>query len=71
MNYNFYLFFNFFVPKTYVLETLHGSLFVKTLWAFLLGFSNLKMTLVTLNKIFHIDLGRFVIDLTCINQRLK
>jgi hypothetical protein len=29
---------------------------------FLLGLSNLKMTLVTLNISFHIDLGRFVGD---------
>jgi hypothetical protein len=29
------------------------------------------MTLATLNTIFHIDLGRFVGDQTCINNILK
>jgi hypothetical protein len=37
------------------LKVLNGALFLKTLWVFLLGFPNSKMTLVTLYTIFHID----------------
>ncbi len=70
MTYIFYFIFNFFVPKTYFLKVLDGTLFLWTLWVFLLGLPNLKMTLVTLNICFHIYLGRFVGDLTCIIQRL-
>jgi hypothetical protein len=71
MNCNFFLFLNFFVPKAYVLEVLDGGLFLWTLWIFLLGFRNLKMTSITLNTSFHIDLGWFASDWTCIIQRLK
>jgi hypothetical protein len=39
-----------------------GHLFIWTLWVFLLGLPNKKMTLVTLNTSFHIDLGSFVGD---------
>jgi hypothetical protein len=38
------------------------ALFLWTLWVFLLGLANLKMTLATLNKTFHIDFGKFVGD---------
>jgi hypothetical protein len=42
MDYNFCLFFNFFVPKKYFLKVLDGALFLWTLWVFLLGLPNLK-----------------------------
>jgi hypothetical protein len=70
MNCNFFLL-NVFVAKTYLLKVLHGAFFRWTLWVFLLGLPNLKLTLVTLNTSFHKDLGRFVGDLTCIIQILK
>jgi hypothetical protein len=44
------------------LKVLNGAIFFKTLWVFLVGLPNLKMTLTTLNTSFHIDLGRFVGD---------
>jgi hypothetical protein len=56
------LFLNFFVPKAYFLRVLNGALSFWTLWVFFLGLPNFKMTLVTLNTSFHIDLGRFVGD---------
>jgi hypothetical protein len=37
-----FCFFNFFVPKAYVLKVLNGVLFLKELWVFILGFSKLK-----------------------------
>ncbi len=43
--------FQFFVPKAYFLKVLNGALFLKTLWVFLLGLPNFKMTLTTLNII--------------------
>jgi hypothetical protein len=43
-------------------KILDGALFFWTLWVFILGFSIQKMTLVTLNTKFHIDLGRYVGD---------
>ncbi len=67
MSCNFCLFFNFFVPKAYVLKVLDGTLFIRTLWVFLLGLSNFKMTLATLNTSFHIDLGRFIGD--CVTKK--
>jgi hypothetical protein len=51
-----------FVQKTYFLKVLEGALFFWTLWVFLLGLPNFKMSLITLNTSFHIDLGRFVGD---------
>jgi hypothetical protein len=39
-----------------------GHLFIWTLWVFLLGLPNKKMTLATLNTSFHIDLGSFIGD---------
>jgi len=42
------------------LKALHGALFKWTWWVFLLGVPNFKMTLITLNANFHINLGRFV-----------
>jgi len=62
MSYNFLFFSNFFVSKAYVFESFHGSLFIWTLWVFLLGFPNLKITSITLNTSFHIDLGMFMGD---------
>jgi hypothetical protein len=62
MSYNFCLSFNFFVPKTYFLKVLDGALFLRTLWVFLLRLPNSKMTSITLNTSFHINLGRFVTD---------
>ncbi len=62
MSCNFCLFLNFFVPKTHFLKILNVALFLWTLWVFLLGLANLKMTLATLNKTFHIDFGKFVGD---------
>jgi hypothetical protein len=44
------------------LKVLDEELFTRTLWVFLLGLSNFKMTLTTLNIGFHIDLGRFIGD---------
>jgi len=62
MSCSFCLFFNCFAPKAYFFKVLNGALFLWTLWVFLSGLSNLKMTLATLNTSFHIDLGRFVGD---------
>jgi hypothetical protein len=62
MNCNLFIFSNFFVPKAYFLKVLDVALFLWTLWVFFLGLSNLKMTSVTLNASFHIDLGRFAKD---------
>jgi hypothetical protein len=53
------------------LKALNGLLFIWTLWIFLSGLPNLKMTLATLNTSFHIDLKRFMGDWRCIIQRLK
>jgi hypothetical protein len=53
------------------LKVLDGASFLWTLWVFLLGLPNFKMTLITLNKKIHIDLGRFVGDWTCIIQILE
>jgi hypothetical protein len=71
MSCNFCLLFNFFVPKTYFLKVLDGALFLWTLWVSFLRLPNQKMTLITLNTNFHIDLGRFVGDQTCIIQILE
>jgi hypothetical protein len=54
--------FNFFVPKTYFLKVLDRALFLWILWVFLLGLPNFKMTSITLNTSFHINLGSFVGD---------
>ncbi len=62
MSCNFCLLFKKIVPKLYFLKSLHKTLFIWTLWAFLLGLPNLKMILTTLNISFHIDLERFVGD---------
>jgi hypothetical protein len=43
MSCNFYLIFNFFVPKAYFLKALDGALFRWTLWVFLLGFPIKKL----------------------------
>jgi hypothetical protein len=51
-----------FWAKNFFLKVLNGALFLWTLWVFLLGLSNFKMTSNTLNTCFHIDLGRFVGD---------
>jgi hypothetical protein len=48
--------------KAYFLKVLDGPLFLWNLLIFLLGLPNQKMTSVTLNINFHIDLGRFVGD---------
>jgi len=61
------LFFNFFVPKAYVFESCISLSFVGSPFSI----PNQKMTLVTLNRNFHIDLWKFVSDWTCIIQRLK
>jgi hypothetical protein len=45
-----------------LLKVLDGTLMLWTLWVFLLGLPNLKMTSTTLNTSFHIDLRRFVGD---------
>jgi hypothetical protein len=71
MNCNFCLFFNFFVPKAYFFKVLDGALFLWTFWVFLLWLSNFKMTSTTLNISFHIDLGKFVSDWTCIIQKIR
>jgi hypothetical protein len=49
-------------PKTYFLKVLDGVIFLWILWAFFLGLPNQKMTLITSNTSFHMDLGRFVGD---------
>ncbi len=54
--------FQFFVPKTYVLKVLYWALFFWTLWLFCLQLPNFKMTSVTLNTSFYINLKRFVDD---------
>jgi hypothetical protein len=56
MSCNFCLFFNFFVPKTYVLKFILGVLFIWTLWAVLLGLPNRKMTLTSFNVSVDVDL---------------
>ncbi len=66
-----FLFFNFFVPKELFLKFLDGAISLWNLWVFLLGLPNQKMTLATQNTNFHIDLGRFVGDWTCIIQILQ
>jgi hypothetical protein len=71
MSYKFCLFLNFFVPKTYFLKVLDGTLLFWTLWVLLLELPNQKMTSITLNTSFHIDLGKFVNDWRCVIQRLK
>jgi hypothetical protein len=38
------------------LKVLDGAIFLKTLWVFLLGLPNSKMTPTTLNTSSHIDL---------------
>ncbi len=53
-----------FVCFSNFLKVLDGALFLWTLWVFLLGLSNQKMTSTTLNTNFHIDLWRFVGDWT-------
>jgi hypothetical protein len=58
------------VPKTYFLKVLNGALFLWTLWVFLLGLPNLKMISITLNTSFHIDLGRFVLNMYYSNIRI-
>ncbi len=66
-----YLFFSISLSQKHIFWKLYmGHLFIWTLWVFLLGLPNKKMTLVTLNTSFHIDLGSFVGDWTCIMQRL-
>ncbi len=57
--------------KHMLLKVVDGALFIWTLWVFLLRLSNFKMTSVTLNTGFHIYLGRFVGDWTCIIQILE
>jgi hypothetical protein len=44
------------------LKNLNGEIFLKTLWVFLLGLPNQKMTSATLNTSFQIDLRKFVND---------
>jgi hypothetical protein len=44
------------------LKVLDGTLFLWTLWVFFLRLPNQKLTSITLNTDFHIDLGRFVRD---------
>jgi len=67
----FLFLFQFLCPKSIFLKVLDGALFLWTLWVFFLGLSNLKMASITLNTSFHIDLGRFVGDWTCIIQILE
>jgi hypothetical protein len=62
MSCNLFDFFKKIVPETYFMKFLDGALFLWTLWVFLLGLPNKKMTLATLNTSFHINLGRFVGD---------
>ncbi len=57
--------------KHMFLKVLDGAIFLKTLWVFFLALPNSKMTLATLNTHFHIDLGRFIGDWTCIIQILE
>jgi hypothetical protein len=42
------------------LKVLDGAIFLRTLWVFLLKLPNSKMTSITLNTSFHIDLGRLL-----------
>jgi hypothetical protein len=59
MNYNFCLFFNFFVPKAYGFESVTWGIIHMDFVGFLFRTSKLKMTSATLKTSFHIDLGRF------------
>jgi hypothetical protein len=45
-----------------LLKVLNGTLFIWTLWVFFLRLPNSKMTSITSNTSFHIDLGRNVDD---------
>jgi hypothetical protein len=60
MSCNFCLFFNFFVPKTFVFEIFRWGIILMNFVGF--RTSKFKMTLTTLNTSFHINLGRFVGD---------
>jgi len=60
----------FFGPKSIFFESFRWGISLWILWGFLLGLPNLKMTSATLNISFHINLGRFVNDWTCIIQIL-
>jgi hypothetical protein len=62
MSLKFYLFFIFFDSKAYFLKVLNETIFLKTLWVFLLKLFNSKMTLTILNTRSHIDLGKFEND---------
>jgi hypothetical protein len=66
MSCNFILFSISLSQKHKFLKVLCGALFKWTLWVFFLRLPNFKMTTITLNTSFHIDLGRFVGDLTLI-----
>ncbi len=62
MSCNFCLFFNFFVPKTYVFENSRWGIIPLDFVGFPFRTSISKNEFVTLNITFHIYLGRFVGD---------
>jgi hypothetical protein len=66
-----FLFFQFVCTKKYVFECFTWTIIHMDFVGFLFRTSKFKMTLVTLNISFHIDLGRFVNDWTCIIQILE
>jgi hypothetical protein len=55
----FLFIFQFFCPKSIFFESFRWGIIPLDRVGFFLRLPNLKMTLVTLNTSFHIDLGRF------------
>jgi hypothetical protein len=60
MSCNFCLFFNFFFQKSYVFESFRWGINPLDFVGFFFRIPKLKMTSITLNTSFHIDLGRFI-----------
>jgi hypothetical protein len=57
-----YIFFSISLSQKHFFESFTWGIIPWTLWVFLLGLPNYKMTSIALNTSFHIDLGIFVGD---------
>jgi hypothetical protein len=66
----FFFVFQFLCPKSIFFESFRWGNILLDFVGFPFRTSKLKLTSTTLNVSFHIDLGRFVGDWTCIIQRL-